>query len=78
MDLSNLSEGTKVTFKPNTFFVVQRDSIDISNMTDVVTYANDTICIRLDERVEALDEWNNELIYQDEEDLEDLLNSVSL
>ncbi len=66
--MTNLTTGAKIKFKSNQAKMIDRESLDISNLTGVVESVDEyAVIIKLDNHIEDLDEWDNCIIYNDDE-----------
>jgi hypothetical protein len=56
--------GTRVRFEPDVWKPVSNYSVDLSDRTgEVIVLDRSVLAVRLDERIEDLDEWANEAVW---------------
>jgi hypothetical protein len=82
--LNKFKIGDKVIFKENTYKDIMNVDIELGGLVGTVTDIKinnsrdwDYIYIKLDKYFEILDEWDNNLIYMDDE-FEELENNIEI
>ena len=78
ISIDDLKIGQKVKFKNSSGKAIVNEWIDFSEKTGFVTsVSRDQVNIKLDDKIEPLDEWDNELIFFDEE-VDELLEQIEI